>query len=148
MLQRAILKSVRAAARIRYGTNTLGAAVAVLEVPRVLFVRDIHRRQELVLPGGFVRRGEEPAAAACRELNEEVGLIVDLSTAESIVKIDGRFPHIHFLWRLSYLSDVHGDVSHKKSWETLTCEWHDLSALPRDVSPETREQLRALSLIR
>ena len=49
------------------------AAVAVWHNGKVLKVRHSYRRG-WYLPGGAVRRGEDPRLAACRELHEEVGL--------------------------------------------------------------------------
>jgi 8-oxo-dGTP diphosphatase len=48
-------------------------AVAVWHDGKVLKVRHSYRRGWR-LPGGLVRQGEDPRRAACRELNEEVGL--------------------------------------------------------------------------
>ena len=49
------------------------AAVAVWHDGKVLKVRHSYRRG-WSLPGGAVRRGEDPRFAACREVREEVGL--------------------------------------------------------------------------
>jgi 8-oxo-dGTP diphosphatase len=49
------------------------AAVVVWHDGKVLKVRHSYRRG-WCLPGGAVRRGEDPRLAACRELREEVGL--------------------------------------------------------------------------
>jgi 8-oxo-dGTP diphosphatase len=52
-----------------------GAVVAVWHEGRVLMLRSSYRRT-LDFPGGGLRRGEAPRAGACRELAEEVGLVV------------------------------------------------------------------------
>lgn len=51
-----------------------GALVAVWHDGRVLMVHPSYRRT-LDFPGGGVGRGEAPAAAALRELDEEVGIV-------------------------------------------------------------------------
>ena len=55
----------------------VGALVAVWAPgARLLTVRQSYRG-EWTLPGGGVRAGEAPRAAAARELDEELGLVVD-----------------------------------------------------------------------
>ena len=49
------------------------ACVAVWQDGKLLLIRQSYTRK-LTLPGGLVRRGEAPRAAALRELGEEVGL--------------------------------------------------------------------------
>lgn len=41
------------------------------------------------LPGGFIEPGEPAAAAACRELQEETGLIVDATTLLPVTVVEG-----------------------------------------------------------
>ena len=53
-----------------------GALVAVLVGPAMLMLRQSYR-PELSMPGGGIMAGEDPAAAACRELGEELGLNID-----------------------------------------------------------------------
>ena len=55
------------------GHHWHSAAVAVWHEGKVLKVRHSYRRG-WCLPGGAVRRGEDPRLAACRELLEELGL--------------------------------------------------------------------------
>jgi 8-oxo-dGTP pyrophosphatase MutT (NUDIX family) len=74
-----------------------GAMVAVWSGGRVLIVRQSYR-DTLELPGGSIGRHETAVAAACRELSEEVGLVVrppDLQHARQIVLCrDYRRDHV------------------------------------------------------
>jgi 8-oxo-dGTP diphosphatase len=55
-----------------------GALVAIWFGGRILTVRQSYRAN-LSWPGGGIRRGEDPRDAACRELAEELGLVVSPS---------------------------------------------------------------------
>ena len=59
--------------------ETNGALVAVWHNGRVLVVKNSYRRQ-LTLPGGYVRPREDRRNTAARELQEEVGIIVQPSS--------------------------------------------------------------------
>ncbi len=69
---RAAHRMLRAYWKVRR-PNTHGALIAVWHEGRLLLVKNSYRRQ-YTLPGGYVRSGESAAAAAQRELREEVDL--------------------------------------------------------------------------
>jgi 8-oxo-dGTP diphosphatase len=75
----------------------VGAVVAVYVGPALLLVRSSYRAG-WQLPGGGVRRGETPEAAARRELAEEIGLAapVLLPAGVSCGIWDGRRDRVHF----------------------------------------------------
>ena len=56
--------------------STSGALAAVWHDGKVLLVKNSYRKH-YTLPGGYVRPGEDPRAAASRELFEEVRLRID-----------------------------------------------------------------------
>jgi 8-oxo-dGTP diphosphatase len=74
-----------------------GAVIAIWLDGRILMIRHSYRNR-LSWPGGGVRRGEDPAAAAIRELHEELGFAVDrntLSFAEKILeRWEYRYDHV------------------------------------------------------
>jgi 8-oxo-dGTP pyrophosphatase MutT (NUDIX family) len=54
-----------------------GVKCVLTDGDRVLLVRHTYGRTEWDLPGGGIHRGEEPAAAARREMQEELGVEID-----------------------------------------------------------------------
>lgn len=55
--------------------RTRGAAIALWTGGRVLLIRTSYR-DRYSLPGGFVGRTEHAREAACREVREEIGIVV------------------------------------------------------------------------
>lgn len=55
--------------------RTRGAAIALWTEGRILLVRTSYR-ERYSLPGGFVGRTEQAREAACREVSEELGIVV------------------------------------------------------------------------
>nr|WP_264185605.1 NUDIX domain-containing protein [Roseicella aerolata] len=67
-----------------------GGMVAVWHGGRVLLLRQSYR-PGLTFPGGALRRGEDPAIAASRELREEVGLAAPAPRLRRAMSVMARF---------------------------------------------------------
>jgi 8-oxo-dGTP pyrophosphatase MutT (NUDIX family) len=91
------------------------------------------------VPGGLLRRREEPAAGAVREAEEEIGLVVDLQ-GEPVVIIDARVRRIDVVFRCRIRPPV-PDVVAPASVEIAEVRWFPRDALPR-MQRETAEALR------
>ena len=74
-----------------------GALVAVYVGPALLLVHSSYRA-EWNFPGGSLRRGETPEAAARREMAEEIGLVAGPLLPACVVcgQWDGRHDRVHF----------------------------------------------------
>lgn len=124
----------RLAARHRVGA----LAVVLDDDGRVLLVRHALRAPGWALPGGWVRRHEEPADAVVREVREETGLQVD---AVAAVACEGHGTRrgrrqvsgvtIAYLCRPSPGS---GAGSVRLSAELTDAAWTDVGRLPKDMT--------------
>jgi len=91
------------------------------------------------VPGGLLRRREEPAVGARREAEEEVGVTVELQ-GEPTVIVDVRVRRIDVVFRCRIRPPV-PDVVAPASVEIAEVGWFPRDALPR-MQKETAEALR------
>lgn len=73
--------------------NARGAGVALWRDGRLLVVRTSYRGAMLSLPSGGVATGEEPRAAAARELREELGIEIAPEALREAGRIEFVFEH-------------------------------------------------------
>ena len=128
----------RAVAR-RVGVSyTMGALVLLEDGDRVLLIRPSYR-PAWSLPGGLLRRGEEPATAAVREVGEEVGVaVVGLSGGAVVMDVPARRIDIVYRGRVAA-----GDEPRSTSPEVREHGWFERSRLP-ELLPEAEAALAAL----
>lgn len=114
----------------------------------LLMVRPSYRRRGWGFPGGFLKRDENPADAAVREVREEVGL--DVEVAENpVVVVDPRYRRVDviFTGRLRTDGSDAADDVRPHSPEVLAAGWFLPSDLPV-LLPEAAQALVELGRAR
>jgi 8-oxo-dGTP diphosphatase len=108
----------------------------------VLLVRQTYR-QRWGIPGGLLRRGEEPADAARREVLEEVGLAIEL-LGEPAVVVDAVPQRIDLVFRARPAAGSDPDVVAPASPEIAAVRWFARDELP-ELQFEAADALVALA---
>ncbi|MCU1453365.1 MAG: putative MutT/NUDIX-family protein [Acidimicrobiales bacterium] len=108
----------------------------------ILLVRHVYRRRWGV-PGGLLKRGEDAADAARREVFEEVGLRVDL-VGEPAVVVDPPPQRVDVVFRARLAADVDPSRARPGSPEILEARWFPREELP-ELQHETATALVALA---
>lgn len=136
---------LRLAHRIRHGWRQAVrmplAGVSIIATDgegRVLLVRHSYGPNVWALPGGGLARGEQPAAAALRELREELGCT--LASIERVATIEETIsgsPHTAYLFAGRLAGPPRPDGR-----EVVEARFFAADALPQDVSTATRRRLQ------
>lgn len=122
---------------------TVGA-ICLIERPdgAVLLVRQVYRNQWGV-PGGLLKRGEDPADAARREVLEEVGLPVALM-GEPAVVVDADPQRIDIVFRARPAAGADHTEAAPTSPEIVEVGWFPADGLPQ-LQAEAAAALVALA---
>jgi ADP-ribose pyrophosphatase YjhB (NUDIX family) len=115
-----------------------GVKCVLCDGERVLLVRHTYGPPGWGLPGGILRRGEDPVATARRELLEELGVGVgELRALGQVeVEIDGRHDLVH-----CFQAEVRSPALAPDGAEIEEARWYEHGRLPDRLSPYTREIL-------
>lgn len=118
--------------------HRIGAVgVIVNNQGQVLLAEHVFRpRHPWGLPGGWLKKGEDPAAAVKREIEEELGLKVDvgrLLMCEPQVNVSG-VNAMHSL-SLAFICKPLNEIETIKSFEILNVKWVDPTAIQQELSP-------------
>lgn len=115
--------------RVAAPSFTVGAACVVeADDGSILLVRLVYR-EGWGLPGGLIKRNEDVAACARREVAEEVGIEVDL-VSEPAVVIDSRPQRVDVIFRARPAAGHAADDVHARSAEIREVRWFPADGLP------------------
>lgn len=121
------------------GLNTLGARAIVLDSDnRILLVKHTYQ-SHWYLPGGGVKKGESAKMAIIRELEEEVGLIIN----DEEPCLFGIYYHTYLGvndYPVIYIVKNYSTIpAHSREIEQM--DWFDYANLPQTTSPGTQRRL-------
>jgi len=107
--------------------DVIGVKCVLTDGEQVLLVRHTYGHREWDLPGGAVRRGEDPAVAASREMHEELGVAVAAwrSLGEVRARIDHRRDNMH-----CFQADIGGQRIAMDPCELAAVRWFPRRELP------------------
>lgn len=133
----------RQAVRTIAPTFTVGA-MCFIERPdgQLLLVRHLYRNRWGV-PGGLLKRNEDAADGARREVFEEVGLAIEL-VGDPTVVVDPEPRRVDIIYRARVAPGADPDVAAPQSPEILEARWFPRHALP-ELQHETSEALVVLA---
>jgi 8-oxo-dGTP diphosphatase len=133
----------RVTVRIISPSYTVGA-ICIVERPdgQILLVRQAYRRK-WGIPGGLLKRGEDPAVGARREVFEEVGIAVELLGPPAVV-VDPDPQRVDIIYRGRPLSLSEIGEVRPNSPEIVEVGWFARDALP-ELQFETAEAMVALA---
>lgn len=118
-----------------------GARLIVLQDRKVILVSHWYAPWAWTLPGGGVKRGESPEAAAIREAKEETGF--DIKTiAGEIGTYTGSMGKRDKV-RVYYTGDFEGSLALRPTFEIMARSWFDIDNLPEELSPANRRRIEA-----
>lgn len=119
--------------RLVFRPDVLGVRCVVEFEGRVLLIRNSYGPMDWDLPGGGVKRGERPEAAARREVWEEVGL--SLTALRPLGRYTGT-EHYRKDTVVSYFARAESAALKPRRAEVYEEGWFELGRLPEPLSPE------------
>jgi 8-oxo-dGTP diphosphatase len=122
---------------------TLGAACVIERGDGAILLVRLVYREAWGLPGGLIKRHEDVADCARREVREEIGLDVELVGSPAVV-VDSRPQRVDVVFRARPAPGVDGADAHAASVEIREVEWFPAHDLPR-LQHETVTALMALA---
>jgi ADP-ribose pyrophosphatase YjhB (NUDIX family) len=122
---------------------TVGAMCFIERDDGAMLLVRLSYRHRWGVPGGLLKRGEVPAAAARREVLEEVGLEIDLM-GEPAVVVDAEAQRVDLVYRARVADGVDPGTAAPGSPEIVEARWFPTASLP-ELQHETSGALVALA---
>ena len=121
--------------------DTSGVKCVLTDRDLILLVRHSYGPRGWDLPGGARQQGEAPAAAARREMNEELGVAIhDLSSlGELVVDADHRLDHVHY-----FRAEVRAPRITIDEGELVSAQWFPRRQLPAELGRYARAIIATL----
>jgi 8-oxo-dGTP pyrophosphatase MutT (NUDIX family) len=131
--------AVLAVYRIIFRPSLSGVKCAFTDADKILLVRHTYGPREWELPGGNMKRREAPAAAASREMHEELGFEVSqwLDRGEVPVTLLGSRGTVHW-----FRAELHNPEITLDPGEIATARWFVRGELPPNLGPLVGPVLR------
>jgi ADP-ribose pyrophosphatase YjhB (NUDIX family) len=120
-----------------YLHNSRRTRVLVIADNKFLLVRSFAGNQKWSLPGGGIKKNENPMKSAIREVHEETNVLV--SEPEIFCIGEDRLPR-NRLWPryavLFYLANISEEIKPKVNhpFEVIEARWFSLNDLPKNIS--------------
>lgn len=114
---------------------------------KVLFLRRLNtgfRDGELTFPAGHVDEGEPVIAAAIREAQEEVGVIITESQLQLVHVTDRNAADYHRLDFYFMCNDWEGQIQNMEPEKCSEILWARWDTLPVDMLPNVREAITCI----
>lgn len=115
--------------RLAAPSFTVGAACVIERGDGSVLLVRLTYRDRWGLPGGLIKRNEDVGVCARREVEEEIGLDVVL-TSEPAVVVDSRPQRIDVVFRARPAPGVDPDGARARSAEILDARWFPADDLP------------------
>ena len=122
---------------------TVGSVCVIERADGAVLLVRLSYRNSWGLPGGLLKRGETPAAAALREVEEEVTLEVEL-VGDPAVVVDAASQRVDVIFRGRLPAGVDPMDARAASPEIVEIGWFPWDDLP-DLQFETSGALMALA---
>ena len=143
LFRRLPVKARRRVVRTIAPAYTVGSICVIERADGAVLLVRLSYRKSWGLPGGLLKRGETPEAAARREVKEESRLDVEI-VGDPAVVVDAEAQRVDVVFRARLAPGVDPDQAAASSPEIVEVGWFPIDALP-DLQHEASGALMALA---